>query len=169
MQQGSGLPQSAWASILVDDFIQIAERCGDDVILFNHAGDVLIVQTVLLLSLGVDIIIHDFAERVFFMHGFGKIEIAAIMAESVVVGINVLPSPILRGQFAIAWIAVGDVLSFVIVERPGETIAAFVQANLHRLHDIALKSIHILMRGDEQANALVVVSFDLFGLLTLGY
>lgn len=125
VQQGRGLPQSAWASILVDDFVQIAERCGDDVILFNHAGDVLIVQTVLLLSLGVDIIIHDFAERVFFMHGFGKIEIAAIMAESVVVGINVLPSPVLRGQFAIAWIAIGDVLSVGIAPIIGETGGVF--------------------------------------------
>lgn len=76
---------------------------------------------------------------------------------SVIIGIYILPRPILGGQFAIAWIAVRDILAFVIVERPGETIAAFVQANLHRLHDIALKSIHILMRGDEQANALVIV------------
>ena len=104
MQQGSGLPQRT--SILVDDFIQIAKWSCDDIVLSDYAGDIIIVQTVFLRSLDTDIVIHDFSERVFLMHGFGKIEIAAIMAESVIIRVNVLPRPVLGGQFAVTWIAI---------------------------------------------------------------
>ena len=106
MQQGSGLPQSTRTSILVDDFIQIAKWSCDDIVLSDYAGDIIIVQTVFLRSLDTDIVIHDFSERVFLMHGFGKIEIAAIMAESVIIRVNVLPRPVLGGQFAVTWIAI---------------------------------------------------------------
>ena len=162
VQQGSGLPQSAWASILVDDYIQIAERCGDDVILFDHAGDVLIIQTVLLLSLGVDIIIHNFTKGIFLMRCFGEIKITAVMAEAVVVGIDVFPCPVLRGQFAIAWIEIGDVLAFVIMERPRE--AFVLRANLYWLHDGAAKTVDVFMRGDENADILLVVVLERFGI-----
>ena len=155
--------------MLVDNLREITEWSGDDVVLANYSLNVCIVKSILFRSFGIDVIIHDFAIWVLFVESVREIKIAAIVAETVIIGIHILPSPVLGSQLAIARITVGDILAFVIVERPGETIAAFVQANLHRLHDIALKSIHILMRGDEQANALVVVSFDLFGLLTLSY
>jgi len=143
--------------MLVDDLCEISKRGGDDIVLANYLLDVFIIEPIFFRGSGVDVVIHDFAVWILLVRSVGEIKIAAIMAEAVIIGIYILPRPILGGQFAIAWIAVRDILAFVIVERPGETIAAFVQANLHRLHDIALKSIHILMRGDEQANALVIV------------
>ena len=125
--------------MLVDDLCEISKRGGDDIVLANYLLDVFIIEPIFFRGSGVDVVIHDFAERVFFMHGFGKIEIAAIMAESVVVGINVLPSPILRGQFAIAWIAVGDVLSVGIAPIIGETGGVFCRSNMNGLKNVTGK------------------------------
>ena len=55
------------------------------------------------------------------------------MAEAVVVGLDFLPSPVLRGQFAVARIEIGDVFAFVVMERPREAIV--FRTDLYRLHD----------------------------------
>ena len=148
--------------MLVDDLCEISKRGGDDIVLANYLLDVFIIEPIFFRGSGVDVVIHDFAVWILLVRSVGEIKIAAIMAEAVIIGIHILPRPILGGQFAIAWIAVRDILAFVIVERPGETIAAFVQANLHRLHDGAIEGVNVLMRGEEQTNALLVVLLERF-------
>lgn len=56
------------------------------------------------------------------MRSVREVEVPTVMAEAVVVGLDVLPSPVLRGQFAVARIEIGDVFAFVVMERPREAI-----------------------------------------------
>ena len=97
MQQGSGFPQRAWSAVLIDDFFEIAEWRGDDVILLHHFGNALVIQSILLCRIGINVIINDFTECVFFVWGLREIEVTTVMTESIVVCVNVLPRPILRG------------------------------------------------------------------------
>ena len=97
MQQGSGFPQRAWSTVLIDDFFEIAEWRGNDVILLHHVGDVFVIQSILLCRIGIDVVINDFAECVFLVRGLREVKVTTVMAESIVVCVNVLPCPILRG------------------------------------------------------------------------
>ena len=97
MQQGSGFPQRAWSAVLIDDFFEIAEWRGDDVILLHHVGDALVIQSILLCRIGIDVVINDFTECVFLVRGLREVKVTTVMAESIVVCVNVLPCPILRG------------------------------------------------------------------------
>ena len=97
MQQGSGFPQRAWSAVLIDDFFEITEWRGDDVILLHHFGNALVIQSILLCRIGINVIINDFTECVFFVWGLREIEVTTVMTESIVVCVNVLPRPILRG------------------------------------------------------------------------
>ena len=106
--------------MLVDNLREITEWSGDDVVLANYSLNVCIVKSILFRSFGIDVIIHDFAIWVLFVESVREIKIAAIVAETVIIGIHILPSPVLGSQLAIARITVGDILAFVIVERPGE-------------------------------------------------
>ena len=87
----------------------------------------------------------------------GEVEVAAVMAESVVIGVNVLPSPILRGQFAIHRVLIGDVFALIVLERPRES--RVLRTDLHRLKNIALRFVDLLVCGHEDANALLAVLF----------
>ena len=162
VKQGSSLPQCTRSPMLVNDFLKIAEGCGDNIVLLDHFGDVGIVETIFSCGFRIDIVIHDFAIRILLMRGFGEIEVPAVMAETVVIGVDVLPCPVLRSEFAIAWIAFGNVFSVIIMERPRETVAALAQAYLYRLHDDAIEGVDVLMRGDEETNALLVVLLERF-------
>ena len=97
MQQGSGFPQRAWSAVLIDDFFEIAEWRGDDVILLHHVGDALVIQSILLCRIGIDVVINDFTECVLLVRGLREVKVTTVMAESIVVCVNVLPCPILRG------------------------------------------------------------------------
>ena len=149
VQQGGGFPQGPWCAVLVDDFLEIAERRGDYVILLDGFRDGCIVQTVFLCGFGIDIVVHDLTEWVLLMLGFGEIEIATIVAEAIVVGIDVFPCPVLCGQLAVTWVEVCDVFAFIIVERPREPLRFW--SDLHRLHDIAVEQVNVFVRGDEDA------------------
>ena len=96
VQQGSGLPQCARSAVLIDDFFEIAEWRGDDVILLHHVGDALVIQSILLCRIGIDVVINDFAECVFLVRGLREVKVTTVMAESIVVCVNVLPCPLLR-------------------------------------------------------------------------
>ena len=160
MQQGSGFPQRAWSAVLIDDFFEIAERCGDDIILLHHVGDVFVIQAILLCRGGIDVVVHDFAVGIFLMRSVREVEVTAVMAETVVVGVDVFPSPILRGQFAVTWVEIGDILAFIIVECPGEAIV--LRSDLHRLHDGAVEGVNVFVSGDEDADVLFIVFVDSF-------
>ena len=160
MQQGSGFPQRAWSAVLIDDFFEIAEWRGDDVILLHHVGDVFVIQAILLCRGGIDVVVHDFAVGIFLMRSVREVEVTAVMAETVVVGVDVFPSPILRGQFAVTWVEIGDILAFIIVECPGEAIV--LRSDLHRLHDGAVEGVNVFVSGDEDADALFIVFVDSF-------
>ena len=160
MQQGSGFPQRAWSAVLIDDFFEIAEWRGDDVILLHHAGDVFVIQAILLCRGGIDVVVHDFAVGIFLMRSVREVEVTAVMAETVVVGVDVFPSPILRGQFAVTWVEIGDILAFIIVECPGEAIV--LRSDLHRLHDGAVEGVNVFVSGDEDADVLFIVFVDSF-------
>ena len=160
MQQGSGFPQRAWSAVLIDDFFEIAEWRGDDVILLHHVGDVFVIQAILLCRGGIDVVVHDFAVGIFLMRSVREVEVTAVMAETVVVGVDVFPSPILRGQFAVTWVEIGDILAFIIVECPGEAIV--LRSDLHRLHDGAVEGVNVFVSGDEDADVLFIVFVDSF-------
>ena len=153
--------------MLVNNLREITEWSGDDVVLANYSLNVCIVKSILFRGFGVDVIIHDLAIWVLFVGSVGEIKISAIMAETVVIGVDVLPCPVLCSEFAIAWIEVGNVLSVIVMERPGETVAALAQTYLYRLNDSAIEGVDVLMRGDEQTNALLVVLLERFRIASL--
>ena len=45
------------------------------------------------------------------MRSVREVEVTAVMAETVVVGVDVFPSPILRGQFAVTWVEMKQLAS----------------------------------------------------------
>ena len=66
------------------------------------------------------------------MWGIREIEISTIVAETVIIGIFVLPSPVLRGQLAIPRIFGRDVLAFIVMQGVRETGCGVSGAYLHR-------------------------------------
>lgn len=73
---------------------------------FTTFGDVLVIQPVFLCRNGIDVVVHDFAVGIFLMRSVREVEVPTVMAEAVVVGLDALPSPVLRGQFAVARIEI---------------------------------------------------------------
>ena len=114
------------------DSSNVVQRCGDDVPAVHCARDCIVVDTVFGERVAVDIRVDDFAVIVFLMWGVGEIEIPAVMAEAIIVGVCVLPSPVLRGQLAITRVFHGDVLAFVIMQRVRETGRGLRRTHLHR-------------------------------------
>ena len=60
-----------------------------------------VVKPILRDGMGIDERVHDLAIVVFPMRSVGEIEVSAIVAKTIIIGIGVLPSPVLRGQLAI--------------------------------------------------------------------
>ena len=110
----------------------VIKRRGDNVPSIYHFGDIAIVDTVFLNGLTVDIGIDDFAIVVFLMRGIGEIEVASVVAETVVVGILVFPSPVLRGQLAVTGIFAGNILTLIIMQSIVESLCSLGCSNLHR-------------------------------------
>ena len=97
---------------------------------------------------GVDVIIHDLAVRVLFMLDTGEVEVTAVMAESVVIGVNILPSPT-------AWPG-SQYIGFLSAmfspssswNAPGTACSS---ADLNRLEYITLRLVNLLVSGHEDA------------------
>ena len=110
----------------------VIKRRGDNVPSIYRFGDIAIVDAILFNGLTVDIGIDDFAIVVFLMRGIGEIEVASVVAETVVVGILVFPSPVLRGQFAVTGIFIGNILTLIVMQRAVEPPCGMGHSNLYR-------------------------------------
>ena len=99
-------------------------------------------------------LVDDLAKLVFLVLGIAEIEIAAVMAEAVVLGIHVLPRPILSRQLAVLGVQLGDVVALVVTQRPVEALARARCANLNRLQHRAIEQVHVLVRRHEDAHLL---------------
>ena len=110
----------------------VIKRRGDNVPSIYRFGDIAIVDAILFNGLTVDIGIDDFAIVVFLMRGIGEIELASVVAETVVVGILVFPSPVLRGQFAVTGIFIGNILTLIVMQRAVEPPCGMGHSNLYR-------------------------------------
>ncbi len=81
-----------------------------------------------------------------------KIEVAAIVAEAVIFCIYVFPSPILRGEFAVHGVLLGDIVAIVIVKRPREQPIPVYAANLYELENLTVKGIYVFMCRNKDSN-----------------
>ena len=143
----------------VDDLGQIAITSGDDVIALHRTDDRFIIETVFANGVGINVIVHDLAVRVLRMLGIGEVEIAAVVAESVIFCIDVLPRPVLCGQFAVHRVLGGDVLALVVVEHIRQSLFLSPHAHLHGLdYQRSSGNVHILVCSDEHPNRLSGVS-----------
>ena len=97
------------------DTTGVVKRRGDNVPAIYRFGDIHIVDTVFFNGLTIDIGVDDLAIVIFLMRSVGEIEVASVVAETVVVGVLIFPSPVLRCQFAVARIFVGNILTLIIV------------------------------------------------------
>lgn len=123
---------------------------GDDVPAVHSAGDGLIVQTVFGNRPLVDIGIDDLAVVVLPVLDVSEVEIAAVVTEAVIVGIRILPCPVLGGQFAVHGVERGDVLPFVVVQRVLEQFGRVLRPHLDGQNRPAGGESRRPMRRDEQ-------------------
>ena len=144
-------------AVALDNLAQVAPAGGHHVGTGDRLLDGFVIEAVPLDAGGIDVIIDDLAVRVLLVLNAREVEVAAVMAESVIIGINVLPRPILRGQLAIHRILVGDVLALIILECPREPCV--LRPDLNRLENVALRLVDLLVGGHEDADALLVVLF----------
>lgn len=66
--------------------------------------------------MGIDERVHDLAIVVFPMRSVGEIEVSAIVAKTIIIGIGVLPSPVLSRQLTVHRVLGGDVFAIIIVQ-----------------------------------------------------
>ena len=113
--------------------------------------------------------VDDLAELVFLVLGVAEIEIAAIMAEAVVLGIHVLPCPVLRRELTVLRIELGDVVALIVMQRPVEALARSRCAYLHRLHHVSIEQVHVFVGGHEDPHALRIPIRTLNGMAHVGH
>ncbi len=131
------------------DAAHVVQRRGDHIPAFHGLRDRIVSDAVFRDRAIVDVRIDDFAVIVLLMHGVGEIEIATVVAEAVVVGVFVLPRPILRGQLAIARILGGDVVALIVMQRIRESLRRVHCADLHRQNARGLREHSRLVRRHE--------------------
>ncbi len=152
---GAASHKARGTSILVDDFIQIAKWSCDDIVLSDYAGELSSSKPYSFAVLTLDIVIHDFSERVFLMHGSGKIEIAAIMARIRNNPLECSSTP------SIGWcICAERGLRFenILLRHHGTPTgndSAISARNLHRLHDGIVEGADVLVCSDENTDTLI--------------
>ena len=150
--------------VIAGEFAQVLDLGRYDVIALDGLGDGGIVEAIAGLRGGIDAAVDDLAPLVLLAALLGKVEVAAIVAEAVVVCLDVLPCPVLRGELAVHGVLRGDVLAVVVMERPVVRPLAQGTAHLHRLKDVTLEEVDVLVGGDEDADG----GLRLLGLDALG-
>ena len=98
------------------EFADIVHRRGDDIPAFHGLGDAVVVDAILGNGLRSDGGIHDFTVAVLPVGSIREIEVATVVAETVIVGIGVLPSPVLGGELAVHRVLLGNVVADIVVQ-----------------------------------------------------
>ena len=75
---------------------------------------------------------------------FGEGKIATVMEQAVVVGLQVLPSPVLCSKLAVAGIFLGDVVAFVVVQHPLETRGGQRGAYLYGVNEVVFRQGNVI-------------------------
>ena len=134
------------------ELAQVLSFRRDDVIAFNRFENSLVIEPVALLGLAVNVAVKDHAPGVLLVPHIGKIEVATVVTETVILGIDILPSPILRRKFAIHRVLVRDIVPLVIMESPGELIGGIGATDLDRLENRAVEQIDILVSRNKNTD-----------------
>ena len=135
----------------------IVQRRGDDIPTIHGTCDRIIADTVFGKRAIVDIRIDDFAVIVLLVRSTGEIEISAVMAETVIVSILILPCPVLRGQLAIPRIFHGNVLTLIVMQGVRKTGRSVRRAHLHWNNAIPFGECGLLMRRHEDFDIRMVL------------
>ena len=107
MQERSSLVLIDNTAITTSQMAEVLSFGSDDIVLRNQLFDMRFVNTEFLANTIFQIGANDIAECIF---------LAAIVAETVVIGIEIFPCPVLCSQFTIAFIQRGNVFSLVVMK-----------------------------------------------------
>ena len=91
---------------------------------FHVFTDAIVVKTILSLRFSINIGVHHLTIKIFLMAFSSKIKIATIVTKTNIIAVGILPSPILRSQFAIHRVFIRNILAVVILECPVENITS---------------------------------------------
>ena len=105
----------------------------------------------------IDIRIDNLSVIVLFVRSIGEIEVPAVVAEAVVIGVLVFPRPILCGQLAIPRVFRGDILALVVMQGVRKAGHGVRRAHLHRNNTVPLGESGLLMRRHEDFDIRMVL------------
>lgn len=116
MQERSSLVLIDNTAITTSQMAEVLSFGSDDIVLRNQLFDMRFVNTEFLANTIFQIGANDIAECIFFILLVREVEVAAIVAETVVIGIEIFPCLVLCSQFTIAFIQRGNVFSLVVMK-----------------------------------------------------
>ena len=112
---------------------------------FDHFAGGGLIQTVLGNVLLADVLRDHIAVDIFLRARGGKAEIAAVVAEAVVIRLHVFPGPVLGGQLAVHGVESGNVFALIVVQHIRQTHRRLGGPHLNGLQAIAGKKIRGLV------------------------
>ena len=125
----------------------IVDGRGNDIPSDHLALDGFIIQAIPPCSGLVDEVVHDFAIVVGLVGYVAEIEVATVVTESVVIGIDVFPSPILRSELAIHGIERRNRVPAVVMKHMRELFRCLRCSDLQETDRIALRDCNACTGG----------------------